>query len=109
MVIEWLQFRVEPTERDRFLAQDALIWTPVLAQQPGFLSKECWAIASQPDQIIIVVRWQSQQDWDQVDPELLATTEQAFLAAMGSVYELVETRSYQVLTEKSGFNPQDSI
>ncbi|MGB3534106.1 MAG: TIGR03792 family protein [Microcoleaceae cyanobacterium] len=65
MVIEWLEFDVPPRQRNAFIERDKEIWTEGLKQFKGFLGKEVW-IDPDTERVILVIRWQSQQDWDAV-------------------------------------------
>ncbi len=97
MVIEWLRFKVDPALRDRFIQVDDAIWTTALAANPGFLGKEVWLSPTQPDAVVLVIRWRSREDWKAVPAKILEKTENAFAQALGKGrYELVETGEYQV-------------
>ena len=96
MVIEWLKFTVSPELREQFVQRDAEIWTPFLATHPGFLNKEVWISPDYLDEVIIVTRWQSLEQWKAIPANALDETEARFLEAMGSTYKLVEVSKYQV-------------
>ncbi|MGA1265093.1 MAG: TIGR03792 family protein [Prochlorothrix sp.] len=82
MVIEYLTFQVAPADQATFLHWDDRLWTPVLSQQPGYQGKEIWRDRETPHQIHIVIRWQSWEQWQNIDPDLLQATEQAFQDAL---------------------------
>ena len=42
MVIEWLEFDVDPRKRNAFIERDQQVWTQGLKQFKGFLGKEVW-------------------------------------------------------------------
>ncbi len=65
MVIEWLEFDVDPRKRNAFIERDQQVWTQGLKQFKGFLGKEVW-IDSDTGRVILVIRWESQQAWDAV-------------------------------------------
>jgi uncharacterized protein (TIGR03792 family) len=97
MVIEWLKFRVQPEVREKFVEQDQAIWTKALATQSGFLSKEIWINPDIPDEIILVIRWQTREQWKAIAPELLAQTEEIFKASMGKdSYEMTEAKEHHI-------------
>lgn len=109
MVVEWLEFWINPTTRPLFLAADARIWTPALAAQPGFLRKEYWqptqiAPSTRPDvsdsdRLIIVVHWQSRALWKAVPLALLQTTEAQFAEAVGGEnYTLLASQEFPVIS-----------
>ena len=97
MIIEWLGFSVKPQLREKFLAEDREIWTPVLAKSDGFLGKEVWLDPARGDRVFIIVRWQSRQQWKDISPKLLEATEQKFTLAVGADnYQMIESKEYQV-------------
>ncbi len=96
MVIEWLKFRVAAELREEFIVQDEAIWTNMLAQYPGFLGKEIWLNPQQADEVVMVIRWQSREQWFTIPQADLESTEQQFNQALGGNYDMVETKEYQV-------------
>jgi uncharacterized protein (TIGR03792 family) len=97
MVIEWLKFRVAPDQRERFVQQDAEIWTPALAQYPGFLRKEVWISPDRLSEVIAVIHWETFEQWQAIPPDVLEKVEAQFAEAMGDVdYAIVESAQYQV-------------
>jgi uncharacterized protein (TIGR03792 family) len=97
MVIERLAFRVPIALQPRYLALDAEIWTAALAAQPGFLGKEYWAEAADPDVLHLVIRWASHDDWHAVPKPLLADTDRRFNAALGRPFTALYCTAYDVL------------
>jgi uncharacterized protein (TIGR03792 family) len=97
MVIEQLSFRVPLAEQTRFIAADAAIWTATLSDQPGFLGKEVWREADDPDHLHLVIRWIDRSLWHAVPPRLLAETEAAFVDALGVTYPLLRCVDQDVL------------
>jgi uncharacterized protein (TIGR03792 family) len=96
MVIESLQFQVDPDYREQFIQLDEQIWTPVLANSPGFLGKEVWISPDDLSEVVIVVRWASFEEWQAIPEATLNETEAAFLSAMGETYTLMESKRFQV-------------
>ncbi|MEB3311384.1 MAG: TIGR03792 family protein [Snowella sp.] len=97
MVIEWLKFKVDPEVRERFVEQDQAIWTKTLSQQPGFLGKEIWINPTLPNEIVLVIRWQTREQWKAIAPELLAETERKFHQVMGNdTYEMLEAQEHHI-------------
>lgn len=96
MVIEYLKFRVSPELREKFIQEDAEIWTPVLARAPGFISKEVWISPQEQTEVALVIRWKSREHWQAVPKTMLDQTEQDFSQQMAGAYELIETSEYQV-------------
>jgi uncharacterized protein (TIGR03792 family) len=94
MVIEMQKLRVKPELRERWLAADEEIWTRGLQGEAGFIGKEVWL--GEADEILLVIRWRSQNDWDGVPKPRLEALDHAFRERMPEGWEMVETRSYQV-------------
>lgn len=97
MVIEWLKFRVSPEHRERFVQQDAEIWTIALSQYPGFLSKEVWISPDNLAEVVAVTHWQTYEQWKAIPEADLESIEARFAEAMGDAeYAIVESARYQV-------------
>jgi uncharacterized protein (TIGR03792 family) len=108
MVIEWLKIRVNPETREKFVELDQEIWTKVLARQSGFLGKEVWINPAVSDEIIVVVHWQTREQWKAIAPDLLAKTEEAFKVIMGTdTYAIIEAQEYQIRKCLSNSIPKD--
>jgi len=97
MVIEQLTFEVPPADQARFIALDAAIWTPALARNAGFLGKEVWREADAPGRLHLVIRWESRAAWHAVPGDLLAETDAAFNAALGTVYPVLRCLDQDVV------------
>ena len=97
MVIEQLTFQVPVADQPRFLAEDAAIWTPALASQPGFLGKEVWREAATPHRLHLIIRWADRASWQSVPTDLLARTDAAFVAALGVEYPVLSCLDQDVL------------
>jgi uncharacterized protein (TIGR03792 family) len=97
MEIEWLKFRVSPELREKFIQMEEELWTPMLRQCPGFLGKEIWINPEVPEEVAIVIRWQTYQDWKAVPKELIDATEAKFARSMGeNSYQMLESLAYQL-------------
>ena len=97
MVIEWLKFRVISELQAKFFQKDAEIWTPLLASYPGFLGKEIWFVPNATEEIILVIRWHTREQWKSIPLQVLIETEQEFALQMGkNAYEMIETREFEV-------------
>jgi uncharacterized protein (TIGR03792 family) len=97
MVIEWLKFRVAEKSRAKFLEKDAEIWTSALIKYHGFKNKEVWLNPNKKDEIILVIHWQSREDWSAVPADVLQQTENAFSLAMGEdKYQMLEALEYRI-------------
>ena len=97
MVIEWLEFHVKPEAREKFIQKDQKIWTKFLAKQAGFLGKEIWINPAIEEELIIVVHWQTKEQWKAIPQNLLDDTESKFSLAMGKDnYQLLKVKEFQV-------------
>jgi uncharacterized protein (TIGR03792 family) len=90
MVIEWLTVRVPLADQTRYIATDRAIWSGALARHAGYLGKEIWSRADDPEALNILIRWQSRAAWKAVPADVLAETETAFVAAMGRAYPIID-------------------
>jgi uncharacterized protein (TIGR03792 family) len=102
MIIEQLTFRVPLPLRPRYLALDAEIWTATLAAQPGFVGKECWVEAADPETLHLVIRWKTRADWHAVPGDLLARTDDRFTAALGQKIPVLRCLDQEVLDHEGG-------
>lgn len=97
MVIEWLKIRVAPERREQYIQKDEEIWTTALSTYPGFLGKQVWINPNQPDEVVLVIQWESREAWKRVSVQHIEETERLFSQAMGdAVYSIIEEREYQV-------------
>lgn len=90
-VVEVLRFETPPGRRDEFLARDAEVWTPALAQHDGFLSKHVWASLDHPDRVTLVIRWESLDQWKSFSVERC----QELDAQMGDLLCFCTCESYE--------------
>jgi uncharacterized protein (TIGR03792 family) len=97
MVIEHLVLSVPLALQPRFMQTDAVVWTATLAAQPGFLGKETWAEAADPDKLHLIIRWQSRAAWHAIPPALLAETDARMTAAFGQPCAVISCADYDVL------------
>ena len=96
MVIEWLKFKVDSEQRDRYLAIDDEIWTPALAAYPGFLDKVTWLDPNHDDEVIFVISWATREQWKAIPEEDLNEINQRFDTALGFDYEMLESKEFNV-------------
>ena len=82
MVIEFLTFRVDPAAQDAFIEWDDRFWTAALSRCKGYGGKELWRNRTHPDQLHCVIRWDTWEDWQGIDPGFLQAVEQAFQAKL---------------------------
>ena len=71
-VIEMLRAKCVPGCRDEWLVRDAEIWTPALAAHDGYIAKEVWPSIDHPDEVVIIVRWESLPQWKSFPKDLEA-------------------------------------
>lgn len=96
MVIEWLKFRVDAAQRDRYLAIDDEIWTAALATYPGFVDKTTWLDPDRDDEVIFVIAWATREQWKAIPEEELEQINQRFDTALGLDYEMLESKEFIV-------------
>ncbi len=96
MVIEWLKFRVDPAQRDRYLAIDDEIWTSALATYPGFIDKTVWLDPNRDDEVIFVIAWATREQWKAIPQEEIDQINQRFDAALGIDHYLIESKEFSV-------------
>ncbi|MGD1859793.1 MAG: TIGR03792 family protein [Leptolyngbyaceae cyanobacterium] len=96
MVIEWLKFRVPADQRERYVHIDDEIWTASLRQYPGFISKETWISPDDPEVVILVIRWQTRDQWFAIPEDELTAITTRFDDAFGFDYIMEESKEYQV-------------
>ena len=94
MVIEWLKIKVAPEHRDLFIEADDKIWTPALAQYPGFMDKTTWLNPVDLSEIVLVIHWETREQWKAIPAEALDSVTQAFEAAFPFDYEMIEAKEY---------------
>jgi uncharacterized protein (TIGR03792 family) len=105
MEIEWLKVRVSPELREQYVQKDAEIWTTALSKYPGFLSKEVWISPDNLAEVILVIHWQSYEQWQAIPAEELQRIEAQFNEAMGNTYTIVEGTRFQV---RKRFQPKET-
>ncbi len=95
MVIEFLTFEVDPAERDRWLAAEERHWSRYLETRPGFAGKEMWVDDGDPGRVHTVIRWESQQAWDEVPRADVEAVDEA----MGDWCRDATMRSFRVIRD----------
>lgn len=96
MIIELLKVKVIPEEREKYLQKDAEIWTQALANFPGFLGKEVWLNPSESTEVILIIRWATEEQWKSISAEVLNKIESQFAQQLGNSYQIVDSAEYQV-------------
>ena len=81
--VEELIFKVSPDFIDRFLEIDHDIWTKMLSQCPGFVSKEVWLSKDCPGEITQIIYWTDISLWKSIPQEELNQTQIEFDTAVG--------------------------
>lgn len=96
MVIEWLKVNVTPELREQYVQKDNEIWTSALSRYPGFLGKEVWISPDDLAEVVLVIRWETLEQWKAIPAEDLQRIDAEFVAAMGNTNRIVESSRYQV-------------
>ncbi len=96
MVIEWLTFAIDPDSRETFIRLDKEIWTAALSQYPGFIAKEVWISPDLLDQVAVVIRWQTREQWKAIPQDVLDAVQEQFDEAANFSHRMIDSREYQV-------------
>lgn len=96
MVIEWLKFRIDPAQRDRYLEIDEEIWTAALQTYPGFLDKATWLDPNHDDEVIFVITWASREQWKSIPEAELDQINQRFDTTLGFDYDFLESKEFKL-------------
>ena len=82
-VVEVLQMPVSAGQRQCWRQAEEAHWEPWLQQQDGYRGRELlWDPERQ--QAVVLVGWQSQQQWDAIPASSIGSTEEAFNAQLRS-------------------------
>ena len=80
-VVEVLQMPVSAGQRQCWRQAEEAHWEPWLEQQDGYRGRELlWDPERQ--QAVVLVGWQSQQQWDAIPTSSIGSTEEAFNAQL---------------------------
>jgi len=79
MVIEFLTFNVDISDRAEWLDHEEAHWSRFLEKQPGFVRKQMWEDADDPNIVHAVIWWKSIEAWHSIPKDELARV----AAAMG--------------------------
>ncbi|MEO0688165.1 MAG: TIGR03792 family protein [Cyanobacteria bacterium J06649_11] len=96
MVIELLKFKIPPKHRENYIKRDAEIWTAALVNYPGFLGKELWINPNDPSELVMIIRWETREQWKSILQEEIDAITEKFDKDLGYSYEMVESSEYQV-------------
>ncbi len=97
MVIEWLKFQVSEQFREKFIQADEATWTAALAKHPGYLGKQVWINPRKPNEVVMVIQWDTLEAWKSFPADVAEATEKQFAEQMvAGTYKLVEGEEYQV-------------
>lgn len=99
MVIEWLKFKVNSKSREQFIQKDEAIWTAALSSYPGYIGKEVWLEPNTPEEVVLVVHWQTREQWKSISVKDLAAIEQKFSKVMKEMnisYKMLESKEFQI-------------
>ncbi|MBF2013995.1 MAG: TIGR03792 family protein [Rivularia sp. T60_A2020_040] len=96
MEIELLKFKIAPEYREQYIQRDAEIWTAALANYPGFIGKELWINPNDSTELVMVIRWETREQWKSIPKEEIDRITESFDQDLGFSYEMVESSEYQV-------------
>lgn len=95
MVIEYLTFKIHPSERDAWMAIDEQSWSRFLERQNGFISKQLWLERERPDEVHAVITWEDEASWNAIPAEELAAVD----AEMGALLREPTCRIFDVIRD----------
>ena len=95
MVIEILEFDVDPSERDEWLKCEENNWSRFLEKQPGFVRKQMWQSADNPSKVHAVIWWESMAHWKAIPSDQLDDVARA----MGPLERTPTLSVYDVIRE----------
>lgn len=93
MVVEFLTFTVPADEQPMWLEVERRHWSSYLERQPGFVRKEIWADADDPDRIHAVIWWESMERWKAIPADEL----EAVALAMGPHERVATCDTFEVV------------
>jgi uncharacterized protein (TIGR03792 family) len=94
MVIEELQFEVDPADRVQWLEVEEAVWTRFLEAQDGFIRKERWLHDANPRIVSVMIWWATTAQWKRITVEQVDAVD----AEMGEwLRPVVAERVYEVL------------
>lgn len=94
MVVEELCIRVGPAERAAFVEADARVWTAFLRTCEGFVDKQVWLDPERPDEVRLVIWWESLAHWHAVTRDRVEAVD----GEMGAMARpVVSVRSIEVV------------
>ena len=95
MVVEFLTFDVDPSEREEWLRHEEHHWSRFLEQQDGFVKKEMWRTRGDEGKVHAVIWWQSIEHWQAIPQAEL----DAVVEAMGPHEKQARMVAYDVVRE----------
>ena len=98
VVLEWLEFRVDATEREEFLLKDEQVWTAALRQQPGFLHKSSVLSPNNSEFVGFLIYWANREEWKAFPEELIIELDRQMQPTSA---ELISSREYPVWSHET--------
>jgi len=95
MVVEFLTFDVDPSERENWLGIEERHWSRFLEQQHGFVRKQIWQSVDDESKVHAVIWWESMEHWHAIPQEALDVV----IAAMGSHEKQATMVAYNMLRD----------
>jgi uncharacterized protein (TIGR03792 family) len=95
-VVEWLQFQIPVTVQANFIEKDRRIWTSFLSKQKGFIRKEVLTNLAKPEDLTLLIYWQTLADWEKIPKNRLDEVQTRFEQELGMHYPIIESRGYHL-------------
>jgi uncharacterized protein (TIGR03792 family) len=95
-VVEWLQFQIPIEVQANFIEKDRRIWTTFLSQQKGFIRKEVLTNVAKPEELTLLIYWQTLADWERIPQNRLDEVQHRFEQELRMYYPIRESRAYHL-------------
>jgi uncharacterized protein (TIGR03792 family) len=94
--VEWLQFQIPVEVQANFIETDRRIWTSFLSKQKGFIRKEVLTNLAKPEDLTLLIYWQTLADWKSIPQNRLDEVQNRFEQELGMYYPIRESRAYHL-------------
>jgi uncharacterized protein (TIGR03792 family) len=93
VVIEFLTFRVHPSERAAWMEVEERTWSRFLERQAGFVRKQLWVDVDDEHHVHAMIEWASLDHWKSIPADALAAVDRA----MGAWHRESTCRTFAIV------------